>query len=352
VVRLIGVVKEMLAIPLRKVCESIELAYSTYMRWKKRAARGEEVVKKPGPPRVPPLEVDGLMDRIRNLDHRKKRTLGVQRLFSEYKDRVARRSFQELVYLARQEMKRVAKAAMRRICWKQPGVVYSMDDMLFGRDEDYRKLFLHTVRDLSSRYHFPPLGADFARGPEVAKNLERLFEKYGPPLIAKRDGGSNLNHPDVNDVLSRYMVIPLTSPRHYPPYNGAVEKAQFEVQLGIRRRQGDYVCVPRRHFSVYAESAAAELNHLPRRTLRGRTACEVFFSEKGGARFSKRRRQEIFEWIKDLSCAILEQLGNRGERAARTAWRLAVESWLHINGFIEVSVDGKVLPIFSPELAH
>jgi len=86
--------------------------------------------------------------------------------------------------------------------------------------------------------------------------------------------------------------------------------------------------------------------------LQGKVSCQVFFSEKGGAKFSKRQRREIFDWIKDLSCAILSQLGKPGKRAAQAAWRLAVESWLHVNGFIEVSVNGKVLPIFPPNLSH
>jgi hypothetical protein len=352
VVKLIEVVKDMLRIPIRTVCASLELAYSTYMRWKGRANRGEVLVKKPGPQKVPPLEVKGLMDRIRNLSHRKKRSLGVQRLFEEYKDRVSRRSFQELVFLAREEVKRAARAAMRRIRWLRPGLVYSMDDAICGRDENYRRLFLHTVRDLSSRYQFKPLCGDFAAGPQVAKNLERLFERYGPPLILKRDGGSNLKHEDVEEVLAKYMVIPLTSPRHYPPYNGAIEKGQSELKQGIRRRKKDSVFLPRRHFSVYAESAAGELNHILRRSLQGKVSCQVFFSEKGGAKFSKRQRREIFEWIKDLSCAIISQLGKPSKRAAQTAWRLAVESWLHINGFIEVSVNGEVLPIFPPNLSH
>ena len=63
-VKLIEMVKEMLRIPIRTVCASLELAYSTYMRWKGRANRGEVLVKKPGPQKVPPLEVKGLMDNL------------------------------------------------------------------------------------------------------------------------------------------------------------------------------------------------------------------------------------------------------------------------------------------------
>jgi hypothetical protein len=342
----------MINVPFRKVCESLELAYSTFMRWKSRAALGEPPVKKPGPKKEDPLEVEGLMDRIQDLGHRKKRSLGAGSLFEEYKDLVSRRSFQELVCLAREDARREERALMRQIEWKQPGLVYSMDDTYFGRDEGNKKLFLHTVRDLASRYEFDPLAGDFALGMQVAKNLERLFSRYGPPLFLKRDKGGNLKHQAVEDVLSRYMVIPLDSPTHYPPYNGAREKGQFELKQKIWWRQQDYLSIPRRHFHVYAESAAQELNHLPRRSLKGRVSCQVFFLEKGGAKFSKRRRREIFEWIKKLSSAILVEIGKSGKRAVQSAWRMAVESWLHINGYIEVSMDGNVLPIFSPELSH
>jgi hypothetical protein len=351
-VKLIEVIKTMINVPFQKVCESLELAYSTFMRWKSRVSRGEAPVKKPGPKKEDPLEVEGLMDRIQDLGHRKKRSLGVGILFEEYKDLVSRRSFQELVRLAREEVKREERALMRRIEWKQPGLVYSMDDTYFGRDEVNTKLHLHTVRDLASRYEFDPVAGEYATGRQVAKNLEFLFNRYGPPLFLKRNGGSNLKHHEVEDVLSRYMVIPLESPSHYPPYNGAREKGQSEMKQKIWRRQKQDVSILRRHFHVYAESGTHELNHLPRRCLKGRVSCQVFFSEKGGAKFSKRRRREIFEWIKKLSSAILVEIGKSGKRAAQTAWRMAVESWLHINGYIEVSMDGKVLPIFSPELSH
>jgi hypothetical protein len=51
----------------------------------------------------------------------------------------------------------------------------------------------------------------------------------GRPLVLKRDNGSNLNHQAVDEVLARYLVLPLKSPPHYPPYNGAIECAVREL---------------------------------------------------------------------------------------------------------------------------
>jgi hypothetical protein len=299
-----------------------------------------------------PLELEGLMERIQCLDHKRKRSFGTGHLFEEYKGMVSRRDFYHLVDLARSDMNREKAALMRRIEWRQPGLVWGMDDTFYGLDEHDGKLFLHAVRDLPSRYEFNPLGGDFARGPKVAENLRRLFDRYGHPLFLKRDNGGNLAHFKVEELLSEYMVIPLNSPRRYPPYNGAVERGQYELKSRIRMRQADYWSIPRRHFQVYGESAAYELNHLPRRSLGGRPSCQVFFSEKGGAKFSKRKRREIFEWIKNLSCAIMVGLGKSSRRAAEAAWRTAVESWLQLNGFIQVSRNGKVLPYFLPLESH
>jgi hypothetical protein len=346
------VVKKMLKVSYKEVCRSLDFGYSTFMRWKGRVKKGKPIVEKPGPKKEKPLELSSLMDGIRSLDHKRKRSYGTGLLFNLYKDQVSRRSYQRLVYLARADLNREEAARMRRIEWKQPGLVWAMDDSYFGRDEDYQKLFLHAVRDLPSRYEFEPIGGDFARGPKVAENLDRLFDQYGAPLIMKRDNGKNLEHHDVEEVLSEYMVIPLNSPRRYPPYNGSVEKSQYELKSKIWKRKLNYWSLPRRHFQVYAEAASYELNHMPRRCLGMRTSCQVFFSEKGDVNFSKRRRREIFEWIKELSCAIMVGLGNSGKRAAEAAWRLAVESWLQLNGFIEVSRGGIVLPYFLPDLSH
>jgi len=338
VIQLIQVVKKMLNLSYKEVCHSLEFGYSTFMRWKGRMKRSKPLVKKPGPRKEIPLELNGLMDRIRSLEHRKKRSFGTGHLFEEYKDQVSRRDFHRLVRAARADMKREKASQMRRIEWKQPGLVWAMDDTFFGYDQSGKKLFVHSTRDLPSRYQFDPLSGNFTKGPEVAKHLRRLFNRYGSPLFLKRDNGGNLNHAMVEQVLSDYWVIPLNSPRYYPPYNGAIEKAQKELKDKIRMRLAHLWTIPRKHFQVYGESAAYDLNHLPRRSLKGKVPCQIFFTEKGGVKFSKRKRREIFEWIKQLSYAIMVGLGKSSKRAADAAWRMAVESWLQVNGYINVSM--------------
>ena len=54
------VVKESSGFSYRTLCEAARVQYSSFMRWKGRAERGEPVVERPGPKKVGPLDLDRL----------------------------------------------------------------------------------------------------------------------------------------------------------------------------------------------------------------------------------------------------------------------------------------------------
>jgi transposase InsO family protein len=262
-------------------------------------------------------------------------------LYEEYRNKISRRTLQELVNSIRREMRRERDMMMRRISWDTPRLVWSMDDtecVIKGR-----KVYLHTVQDLGSRYKFLPVtGEKLLSGEEVAAHLEWLFEVFGPPLFLKRDNHSNLNNQWVDDVLSRYLVIPLNSPAHYPPYNGAVERAQAEIKnlfVLASERTSD--------FQVAGELAAYELNLKERRSLNRHCSCELFLSKKQLIRgYHSRRRKEVYEEILAMTVGSITKSGLRTQRAIDSAWRFSVETWLRKNGHITVSQNRKVLPYF------
>ena len=335
----------------RQLCQASGVAYASLMRWRGRQARGEVPVHQPGPRKVEPFDLDRLYAEILGLDHGSQRTPGTGPLYQEHKWRISRRDLQALVKLVRAELRRERQALQRRITWNVPGLVWSVDDSELGRDPHGGRVFLHNVQDLGSRYKLAPLVGALPLGEQVAVNLEGLWVEQAVPLVLKRDNGSNLNHQAVNRLLAQYGVIPLNSPRHYPPYNGAIERSQDEM----KRRLLPLVRDPRTDLQVHAHVAAHELNHKQRRSLAGRTGCEVFSAGKpNAAAYDRRRRKETYEQIKALAIEIVQAM--RGQRcpeidaepieAAKTVWRLAVETWLHRNGLITVSVDGKVLPHF------
>jgi hypothetical protein len=332
-------VQKKLKWPYRKICKELGLTYSTFMRWKERRDKGQVLLQKPGPDKVEPFNVGQLFDDILALSRGQKRTSGTGALYEEYRNKISRRTLQELVNSIRREMQHEREMSMRRISWDSPRIVWSMDDtecVVNGR-----KVHLHTMQDIGSRYKFLPVtGETLMSGQDIAAHLEYLFEMFGAPLILKRDNHSNLNNQWVDDVLNRYLVIPLNSPAYYPPYNGAVERAQWEIksQLAITLQRTSDV-------QIAAELTAYELNLKERRSLKGHCSCELFLMKKQLIRgYHKRRRKEVFEEILTMTVRTVEELGLQTTREINHAWRLSVETWLRKNSHITVSQNRKVLP--------
>jgi hypothetical protein len=102
-------------------------------------------------------------------------------------------------------------------------------------------------------------------------------------------------------------------------------------------------------FDPLEETAAHELNHRPRRCVKGQTACRVYFGNNR-QRYSKRQRKSIYNWIRDLAAEISIRAGKKTISLA--AWRAAAKQWLVKNGLIRIQKAGEVLPDFSKKLSH
>jgi hypothetical protein len=216
-----------------------------------------------------------------------------------------------------------------------------MDPCEYGqRDATGANVHLNQMQDLASRYKFMPMTGDVPCGEEISGYLTATFNRFGAPLFFKRDNGGNLNHQAVNDVLSDYFVMPLNSPVYYPPYNGAIEKAQAELKNGFDAKLSYKPSCPREHLEAYASTVEHDLNHKPRPCLNGKNACQVYFA--GKRTFSKRERRDAYVWITNLQDDILCNDGIQKQ----TAWRIAVEACLNMKGFITITINGKLLPNF------
>jgi hypothetical protein len=204
------------------------------------------------------------------------------------------------------------------------------------------KLDLQQVQDLASRYKFEPFLAGSLTGEQVAEHLERIIAAHGAPLILKRDRGSNLQDDAVRAVLERHLIVPLDSPRQCPQYNGAIEHAQGEMKEELKAHH-----LRAAHALVNYTAAAHRLNHRRRPCLGGRTACAVLEAGREAMKaYTRPKRKEVIDWIGCEALAIIQREGSAGADACDAAWRRAVETWLHRNGVITVSVDGEVLPCF------
>jgi hypothetical protein len=325
------------------LARQFSISYTTLMRWKRRLLMGQSAVNKPGPKKVEPLDLGQLRQKIRQLDHGEKRSHAAGRLHTAFNGAISRRELNQMVISVRNANKRQRAAQRYQITWLKPNLAWAMDGCQkpigVGSDTPH----LHNLSDLCSRYKFHPLASTaIPCGEEVAGHLSHLFSRFGAPLFCKRDNGGNLNHLAVNDVLEQTMVIPINSPPNTARYNGAIEHTQGEFKNYLRRWEWKAKTID--EFVLLAETAAHELNHKPRRCLKGQTACRVYFGNNK-VRYHKRQRKSIYNYICDLAAEISVRAGK--VKISAVAWRVAAKHWLVKNGLIKIHKAGKVLPDFS-----
>lgn len=337
---IIDQIREKTGMPYRGICSAVRLPYPSLIRWRMRLKRDMPLVRQPGPQKIKPPDLSRIVHDISKLSHGYNRTQGTGALYARYCSAVSRRQLQAMVAMARHDLNTLHRQNLRRIRWNIPNVAWSMDPSEYAqRDEAGLKVHLNQMQDLASRYKFNPMTGEAPCGEEIAGYLTTNFKRFGPPLFMKRDNGGNVNHSAVNEVLGDYFVIPVNSPVHYPPYNGAIEEAQTELKAGLSSRLSLRSCCPTEHMEVYASTVQHDLNHQPRPCLNGKTSCQVYFT--GKRRFTKWERRDAYAWITDLQNDILSSSEGTQPQAA---WRIAVEAWLKMKGFITITVNGKVLP--------
>ncbi len=350
-VEIVEQMKEQTKIPYEAICTGLKLSLSNVKRWRCRIQNGISAVGRPGPKKVKPFDPSVLDTEIQLLDHGLKRSAGTTQLYQQYRFSVSRREIARMVEEVRDDLEADRRRQLRRIEWLTPGVAWAMDGTQYDVGSAC-KIYLCNMQDLSSRYKFIPMAGGYPVGEEIAGFLSEKFDRYGAPLVLKRDNEGNLNHRAVNDVLSEFFVLPLNSPEYYAPYNGAIEESQREVKGCLRDKLALGLPSCPDHIGAYAEAAANDLNHRPRPCLKGRTSCQVFFGSANNLVFTKRERREIYDCVMEKTERILSVMNQSAQAVRESAWRIAIESWLRSKGFINVHFKQKCHPILPPFLAH
>lgn len=327
--------RKMAASSWRGTSRALGLPNTSLSRWRLRVERSEPAIRKRGPTKVQPPDMGAILASIKKLESCRERTHGTTKVFQGYQETISRRDFNDLVRQARDQANAELFELQRRVIWHEPGLAWAMDETEYKLVMGKTKLL--NLRDLSTAYKFPPLEGQSLRGEDIASHLEEQVSQFGPPLFLKRDNGSALNDAAVNKVLSGHIIIPLNSPPYYSPYNGAIEhdhreiKERIAAQISIHPAGGDF------HLGAYAQSAIHDLNHQPRRHLKGRTSCEAYFAKRTCWTCGRRERQRVFEWIRDLARQIAMDMNDHDDRSKATAWRMACETWLVRHGHIEIN---------------
>jgi hypothetical protein len=343
--------KEETKMAYEAICSSLDLPLGSFNRWRGRIRRNKILINPPGPKKVELFDPSALDREIDRLDHGLKRSVGTTELYQRYRFSVSRREVAKMVEQVRHEVEADRRRQLRRIEWLTPAVVWAMD----GTEYDVGlagKIYLCNTQDLGSRYKFLPMVGGYPVGEEIAGYLSEKFNRYGAPLVLKRDNEGNMNHSVVNDLLSESFVLPLNSPEYYAPYNGAIEESQREVKRCLRDKLALDLPTPGDHITAYAEAAVNDLNHRHRSCLHGRTSCEAFFVSADRPTFTKRERRGIYDWVTERMERILSTMNRFGQAEIESAWRIAVESWLKAKGFIRVHINQKCHPISPHFLSH
>jgi transposase InsO family protein len=203
-----------------------------------------------------------------------------------------------------------------------------MDDTQYGTLD--AKCSVLNVRDIGAQYVMEPMVTPtLATGAMVASSLERLFRRHGAPLFMKRDNGGNLCSFEVNEVLARWMVLPLTSPPYYPKYNGAIEWSQGVLKCEMERIMND-VGGNVGDALLHAQLASHTINHRSSPVLQGRFPCHALAISR--QLFTRNERRVIQRWIEDECETIFQNMGSNANR--RAAWRQAATRWLTSNGLL------------------
>ena len=322
--------KQKTRLPWRQLCDAVP--HASVMRWRQRQQRGLPLWRPPGPKKSAPMDWAGFYPLLRQLEHGRARTRGTGKLYEQFAASLSRRQLAGLV----QDDRRDQLAAMKRIDWLHPGLAWSCDATEYGPDG--RQII--PVLDLCSRYRFQPLVADRLDGRQIAAHLAKLFRQHGAPLFLKRDNGSPFNHSAVDAVLVRFGVLPLNNPPRYPRYNGAKEKSIRDLKAALDQRLFPTDQTPTA-LALLVETTAHELNHRPRRCLRGRTACAVFHDGAQRLRWTKRQRQTIFRLLLLQFGAMIEKTAKGHHPGPATLWRVTVENWLRCQKLIVIRQNQK-----------
>jgi hypothetical protein len=171
-----------------------------------------------------------------------------------------------------------------------------------------------------------------AKSPDVVRYLEAAFEQYGAPLVLKHDGDGIFHTPEVAALLERHGVLDLTSPAHYPGYNGKQERSMRDIKSYVRalRRDADGGSL-----SNQIGLAMSDLNEeRPRPVLGGRTAREAYNDGQNPLP----RREELREAVNRQEVILAKTARSRKEE--KSARRRAIEMVLLRYGLMEI--EGKV----------
>ncbi len=214
----------------------------------------------------------------------------------------------------------------RRYAITAPQIMWSEDGAGFREYANKKELLI--LQDECARYKVNTRLVDGpATSSDVQAYLKEAFEQHGPPLVLKHDGGAIFHEETVEALLEEYRVISLTSPPHYPPFNGKMERTVRDIKSYERAMHSCNRWMP---LKERLDGAIRDLNdERPRPMLDGKTAKEVFEAD----RITLMDRSQFYAEVLQLEQTLLDDAPSRQQQ--RQARQQAVELVLLQHGYMK-----------------
>ena len=117
----------------RRILGAAGLCRSSFNRWKGRLRNRQPSVQTPGPKKEVQLNMESLMEEVRQMEHRRHRSFGTPALYQAHKQEISRRQLQGIVKEERQMANARRLAKLRKITWQVPGMAWRWTEPRSGR---------------------------------------------------------------------------------------------------------------------------------------------------------------------------------------------------------------------------
>lgn len=258
---------------MKMVVLVLDITFQAFSKWLRKQLKPEQNTAKVGRPEAIKPEVvqafrEQYVAKYKTWGPRVLREWGIREDLGAYAADTIAKAIKPLVEKPPQKPK------PQRYEITRPDVMWSEDGT--GFKQQGRKQELLVLQDECSRFK---LNRRLVDGPatsdDVYAYLKEAFEKYGAPLVLKRDGQSIFKEKNVQGLLDKYGVVSLVGPAYYPKYNGKKERSMRDVRTfeqAMDRYGPEGTLLIQR-----IDAGLLDLNEeRPRPILRGKTAREVY----------------------------------------------------------------------------
>ena len=286
--------------------------------------------QKPSPPDGSFLVRPVVRAKLKALVHRRHRTYGIPKLWSEFQGQIRRAEFRILSREVRDEVKRERRSALQRYEFLYRDVTHSLDYTELPRSAPGGpKQYLAKLMDDHARLTLKR-AFTFKKGAGYGATFVHQHLSVSPkPLVLKFDGEFAV--PKFIDLLLGHGVIPLPNPPECPRFNGKTERSYRDPKEWLAEFGKD-VFWTEDELAVELDLCYTQLDEVePRDVLGGRTA-RVTYDTAPRAPVT---REVFFKEALDRFDRTMRQATKRLN--TNVAWRFAAKETLKQYGLVRYS---------------